>query len=88
MLAKQRHHGLAVLLMSAQEDHIDWPRVEDHWRQVKGKVKEQWRKLTDDDLDVINGRLNQLDGRLQQRCGYAKVQAAKDINDWYGRQKR
>ena len=54
---------------------------------MKGKVKEQWGKLTDDDLDVINGKQDQLEGRLQQRYGYAKDQAAKEVNDWYGRQK-
>jgi uncharacterized protein YjbJ (UPF0337 family) len=53
---------------------------------MKGKVKEQWGKLTDDDLDVIAGKQDQLEGRLQERYGYAKDQAQKEINDWYGRQ--
>jgi len=44
---------------------------------MKGKVKEQWGKLTDDDLDVIAGKQDQLEGRLQQRYGYAKDQAAR-----------
>ena len=39
---------------------MDWNRVEGNWKQVKGKVKEQWGKLTDDDLDVINGKQDQL----------------------------
>jgi uncharacterized protein YjbJ (UPF0337 family) len=66
---------------------MDWNRVEGNWKQVKGKVKEQWGKLTDDDLDVIAGKQDQLEGRLQQRYGYAKDQAQKEVNDWYGRQK-
>jgi CsbD-like protein len=37
------------------EGNMDWNRVEGNWKQVKGKIKEQWGKLTDDDLDVING---------------------------------
>ena len=41
---------------------MDWNRVEGNWKQVKGKVKEQWGKLTDDDLDVIEGRRDQLEG--------------------------
>ena len=53
---------------------------------MKGKVKEQWGRLTDDDLDVIAGKQDQLEGRLQQRYGYAKDQAQKEIDDWYGRQ--
>jgi len=66
---------------------MDWNRVEGNWKEMKGKVKEQWGKLTDDDLDVINGKQDQLEGRLQQRYGYAKDQAQKEINDWYGRQR-
>ena len=57
-----------------------------NWKQVKGKVKEQWGKLTDDDLDVIAGKQDQLEGRLQQRYGYAKDQAKKEVNDWYDSQ--
>ena len=53
---------------------------------IKGKVKEQWGKLTDDDLDVIAGKQDQLEGRLQQRYGYAKDQAKKEVNDWYDSQ--
>jgi uncharacterized protein YjbJ (UPF0337 family) len=51
---------------------MDWNRVEGNWKQVKGSVKEHWGKLTDDDLDVIAGKQDQLEGRLQQRYGYAK----------------
>lgn len=40
-------------------------------------------QLTDDDLDVINGRRDQLEGRLQERYGYAKDQARKDVDDWF-----
>jgi uncharacterized protein YjbJ (UPF0337 family) len=50
------------------------------------KVKEQWGKLIDDDLDVINGERDQLEGRIQERYGYQKDQVKKDIDDWYGRQ--
>jgi uncharacterized protein YjbJ (UPF0337 family) len=69
-----------------REFAMDWNRVEGNWKQMKGKVKEQWGKLTDDDLDVIAGKQDQLEGRLQQRYGYAKDQATKEVNDWYGRQ--
>jgi uncharacterized protein YjbJ (UPF0337 family) len=62
---------------------MDWNRVEGNWKQVKGKVKEQWGKLTDDDLDVINGRREQLEGKLQQRYGFAKDQIHKDVDDWF-----
>lgn len=53
-----------------------------NWKQFKGKVKEQWGKLTDDDLDVINGQREQLVGRIQERDGIARDQAEKQVKDW------
>lgn len=47
-------------------------RIRGRWKQLKGKLKEQWGRLTDDDLDVIAGRREQLLGRIQQRHGLAK----------------
>ena len=57
-------------------------RIQGRWKEIKGKVKEQWGKLTDDDLDVISGRRDQLLGRIQQRHGYAKDEAERQVNDW------
>jgi uncharacterized protein YjbJ (UPF0337 family) len=65
---------------------MDWNRVEGNWKQVKGKVKEKWGKLTDDDLDVINGRRDQLEGKIQERYGIAMDQIRKDIDAWYAAQ--
>ena len=61
---------------------MDWNRVEGNWKQLKGKVKEQWGKLTDDDLDVIAGRRDQLLGRIQQRHGLAKDEADRQVRGW------
>ena len=58
---------------------MDWNCVEGNWKQVKGKVKEQWGKLTDDDLSTINGRRDQLEGKIQERYGYAKDQVRKEL---------
>ncbi len=66
---------------------MDWNRVEGNWQQFKGKVKEQWGKLTDDDLDTIKGRQDQLEGKIQERYGIAKDQVRKDVEDWYSRQR-
>ncbi|ETR76375.1 hypothetical protein X566_17765 [Afipia sp. P52-10] len=66
---------------------MDWNRIEGNWKQFKGKIKEKWGQLTDDDLDQIAGRRDQLEGRIQERYGIAKDQAEKDINDWYNQQK-
>ena len=61
---------------------MDWNRVAGNWKQVKGRVKEQWGKLTDDDLDVIAGKQDQLEGKIQQRYGYQKDQAEKEVDDF------
>ena len=57
-------------------------RIEGRWKQWKGKVKEQWGRLTDDDLDVIAGRREQLLGRIQQRHGLARDEAERQVSDW------
>ncbi len=54
-------------------------RVEGNWKQLKGKVKAQWGKLTDDDLMVIEGNSDQLTGRVQERYGVAKDEAEKQV---------
>ena len=71
---------------SASRELLDWNRVEGNWKQVKGKVKEQWGKLTDDDLDVVAGKRDQLEGKIQERYGYAKDQTKKEVDDWYNTQ--
>ena len=53
-----------------------------NWKQFKGKVKEQWGKLTDDDIDVIDGKREQLVGKVQERSGIAKDEAEKQVSDW------
>jgi uncharacterized protein YjbJ (UPF0337 family) len=65
------------------ERQMDGNRVEGNWKQVKGMVKAKWGKLTDDDLTLINGRRDQLEGKIQERYGLAKDQAKKEIDDWY-----
>jgi uncharacterized protein YjbJ (UPF0337 family) len=61
---------------------MNWDRVEGNWKEFKGKVQQQWGKLTRDDLDVIEGKRTELTGRLQQRYGFAKEQAERDIDTW------
>jgi uncharacterized protein YjbJ (UPF0337 family) len=52
------------------------------WKQFRGKVKEQWGKLTNDDLDVISGKSDQLAGRIQERYGIAKDEAQRQVKNW------
>ena len=61
---------------------MDWNRVEGIWKEVKGKIKQQWGQLTDNDLAQINGRRDQLEGKIQQRYGRAKDRVRKDVDDW------
>ncbi len=53
-----------------------------NWKQFKGKAKEKWGKLTDDDMTVIEGKRDQLVGKIQERYGYAKDEADKEVTDW------
>ena len=52
---------------------------------MKGKAQKEWGKLTDDDMQVIEGEQTQLVGRVQERYGYSKEQAEKAVTDWYDR---
>jgi uncharacterized protein YjbJ (UPF0337 family) len=61
---------------------MNWDRVEGNWKQFKGKARQQWGKLTDDDLEVIEGKRTELSGKLQARYGYAKDEAEKNIDTW------
>lgn len=53
-----------------------------HWNDFKGKVKEKWGKLTDNDLTEINGKREQLLGKLQKAYGYEKEKAEEELNDF------
>jgi len=53
-----------------------------HWHVLRGRVQEKWGKLTNADLDVIEGRYEQLVGRLEQAYGKTRQQVEKDVNHW------
>ena len=61
---------------------MNWDTIEGKWTQFKGKVRAKWGKLTDDDVDAIGGRKDQLLGKLQERYGYKKDQAEREIDSW------
>jgi len=58
---------------------MDWNRIEGNWKQVKGKVKEKWGKLTDDELDKMNGRRDQLEGKIQERYVVSHFQSPQRL---------
>jgi uncharacterized protein YjbJ (UPF0337 family) len=67
------------------EGDMDWNRVEGNWKQLRGKAKQQWGKLTDDDLAMAAGRREELAGKIQERYGLAKDVAQKQVDDWVNR---
>jgi len=61
---------------------MEWNQIEGNWKQAKGKIKEKWGDLTDDDLTRIQGKRDQFEGELQKRYGKSKEAVSKDIDDW------
>jgi uncharacterized protein YjbJ (UPF0337 family) len=64
---------------------MNWDRIEGNWKEMKGRIKQQWGDLTDDDMSVMSGKRDELAGRLQQRYGYAKDRAESEIDEWLKR---
>jgi uncharacterized protein YjbJ (UPF0337 family) len=61
---------------------MNWDRLEGNWKQMSGKAREQWGKLTDSDLQRIKGKRDQLAGLIQERYGIAKDEADKQADAW------
>lgn len=56
--------------------------IEGNWKQLKGGVKQQWGKLTDDDIDYMEGSYERMVGRIQERYGVAREDAEKQVREW------
>jgi len=56
--------------------------IEGKWEQLKGSAQKQWGKLTDDEVDQINGDAQKLSGLLQEKYGKSKEEAEQAIDDW------
>ena len=65
---------------------MNWDQVKGNWKQFRGKVKEQWGHLTDDELDVIDGRSDMLIGKVQEAYGISKDQAEKQVKEFEARE--
>ena len=61
---------------------MNWDQIQGQWKQYKGSAKQQWGKLTDDDMDRIDGNKDILAGRLQEQYGIEKEEAERQIDDW------
>jgi uncharacterized protein YjbJ (UPF0337 family) len=67
---------------------MNWDRIEGNWKQLKGRIRETWGKLTDDEFEKIAGNREQLVGRLQQSYGIARAEAEKQIDAFQSRCER
>lgn len=68
--------------ISKPDFHTMWEKIKGSWAQTKGAVKEQWGKLTDDDLMEIQGRREKLVGKIQTRYGISHEQAEAQVSGW------
>lgn len=61
---------------------MNWDQIKGNWTQFKGKARETWGDLTDDDLARIEGNQEQLVGRIQERYGIAREEAERQVSEW------
>jgi uncharacterized protein YjbJ (UPF0337 family) len=61
---------------------MNWDQIEGNWKNVKGKVKEKWGDLTDDDVETIAGKKDRLLGKLQEKYGIAKREAEQQLKEF------
>jgi len=61
---------------------MNWDIVEGNWNQWKGHLKEKWGDLTDDDIQRLHGKKDQLAGAIQERYGIARDEADRQIDEW------
>jgi uncharacterized protein YjbJ (UPF0337 family) len=70
------------LFLPTGGNHMSWDQVKGNWNQVKGKARQMWGDLTDDELDIIEGKREELVGRLQTKYGYTKQKAEEEADNW------
>jgi len=61
---------------------MNWDQIEGKWKQVRGRAHQQWGKLTDDDLDRIDGKREEMVGVIQERYGLKKEEAERQVSDF------
>ena len=87
-VAASRSHGIPGPCRCAQCGSksrigvMNWDRISGNWTQWKGRVRERWGKLTDDQLDVVAGRRDQLSGRIQDAYGLSRDEAERQLLNW------
>ena len=61
---------------------MDWEQIERNWKRAKQRMQQEWVKLTDDDLNAINGQRERLEDILHKRYGFATEHIHKEVEDW------
>lgn len=61
---------------------MNWDQISGGWKQFKGKAKERWGNLTDDEIDIAAGKRDQLAGHIQKKYGKTKEEAEKEVDEW------
>jgi uncharacterized protein YjbJ (UPF0337 family) len=61
---------------------MNWDQIQGKWKQVKGQAQQKWGDLTSDDLDVVDGKREELVGKVQERYGIAKAEAEKQVKEF------
>jgi uncharacterized protein YjbJ (UPF0337 family) len=68
--------------LNHKEEVMNWMQIEEMWEQTKTKIQRKWGKLTDDDLELIGGRRERLEGKIRQLYGFAPDHVRKEVDDW------
>ncbi|XYK78999.1 MAG: CsbD family protein [Labrenzia sp.] len=61
---------------------MNWDQIEGNWKKFKGKAQAQWGKLTDDEIDRVDGRRTELAGLIQQKYGKTREEAEREVDQW------
>jgi uncharacterized protein YjbJ (UPF0337 family) len=61
---------------------MNWDIVKGNWKKLSGKVREEWGDFTDNDIEEMAGRRDQLIGKLQEKYGYARGEAEQKADEW------
>jgi len=79
--------GTVIFFKQSEGSVVNWDRIEGNWKQFKGRVQEQWGKLTDDQLEMSEGKRDRLMGKIQETYGVTREHAEQELSAWEQRQR-
>jgi uncharacterized protein YjbJ (UPF0337 family) len=82
MMARQLGYHWFPYTWIKEMTEMNWDTIKGQWKEIRGQVKEQWGKLTDDDLDRVEGKRDQLVGAVQKRYGIARDEAERQVKEF------